>query len=102
MFSSLYFRLIQFFTSASSLPNIFVLFSNKQLFVFCKLIIFLFMSDDVSELIRNITHIQVLSLLFDLTLKSPRLIIACEQALSATYESINITTSHRGCSRASW
>ena len=49
MFSSLYFRLIWLFTSTSSLPNTFVLFSNKQLFVFCKLIKFLFVLDDGSE-----------------------------------------------------
>ena len=45
MFSSLYFRLVWLFTSASLLLNTFVLFSNKQLFVFRKLIIFLFMFD---------------------------------------------------------
>ena len=48
MFSSLYFRLIRLFMSASSLPNTFVLFSNKKLFIFCKPIIFLFMFDDGS------------------------------------------------------
>ena len=27
---------------------------------------------------------------------------ACEQDLPATYESINITTSHRGCLQTNW
>ena len=61
MFSSLYFRLIWLFTSASLLPNTFVLSSDKELFVFCKLVIFLFMFDDGFE--YQVTHKK--GLLFD-------------------------------------